>query len=117
MIKIGDVITLKNNQQTEHIYFVAGKLGDRFLLVNATSFDPLKDSSCIMRPLDHPFIRKKTIINYGDAIDTTETRIEQNINLNISRKLSSIDNKVLTRIRKGALISEAFPAKYRPYVR
>jgi len=116
MIKIADVITLKNNQGKEHIYFVIGKHGDRFLIVNATSFKPNKDSSCMLNSTDHPFIRKKTIVNYGDALTAKETIIEKNISLGISRRLPPIKGKVLERIIEGALKSDAFPGKYRVYV-
>ncbi len=117
MTKIGDTITLVTGSGVEHLYFIIGKHGDRFLLVNATSYKKGKDSSsCILDQKDHPFIQHKTIVNYGDTLDSRETTIERNISSGLSRKLAQIDKKVLSKIVKNALSSEAFPGKYRCYI-
>lgn len=116
MITIGQTITLRKDDGVEHIYFVIGQYGERFLLVNATTFKSGKVADCILDSNDHPFLRHKSIINYGDALDAKETVIDSNIKRKISRKLVPINKKTLTKIIMGALTSKAFSAKYRSYL-
>ena len=116
MIKPADTITLLTGAGIEHLYFIIGEYDNSFLLVNATTYHPDKDQSCILTPTDHIFIKHKSLINYGDAITTTEFRVEKNIRNGLSRQLAPITRSVLCRIQKGALISPALMPKYRRYM-
>jgi len=116
MINIGQTITLRTGKNVEHIYFIIGKYQDRYLLVNATTYKTNKPTDCILNTKDHPFIKHKSIINYGDARDATEATIENNIKNGLSRKLIPVSKTVLDKIKKGALRSDALLIKHRCYI-
>jgi hypothetical protein len=116
-IKLGDTLTLERNPSgTEHLYFVIGQQDDRFLLVNATSYKPNQDESCILYPGDHSFIRHKSLIRYDKALSAKEGVIDKNIRNGISRHLAPVCSKVLHKLREGAKKSPALTPKYRAYI-
>lgn len=78
-------------------------------MVNFTSHAPPCDETCVVSAGEHPFIKHKTIIKYCWATMVTpqkQAEVKQR-----ARPDAPVSAKLLERIQKGALVSEATKPK------
>lgn len=83
-------------------------------MVNFTTYEKGKDSSCILNNGEHPFIKCPTCINYRDIINPKIESIESlfDISSDLIEKKECVSKSVLEKIKKGALNSPFLPKKY-----
>jgi hypothetical protein len=87
------------------------------LLVNLTTHDPgYEDCSCILEAGEHPFVRKCTVVNYGERGEIRKARVEA-LKLGVERGAISLgvpfQGPVLQRILMGARTSRHIKRKFR----
>lgn len=111
-MQAGDTFVLIEKDIDEHLWVVISDPNlneDQIVIVNLTTHSVLKDQSCILKRGDHPFVKRKTIVNYRDAQITNKKDLDWWVK---SEKLESrrrMNSKVLQRIRAGAAQSEWIP--------
>lgn len=75
------------------------------VIVNFTTFDNRKDSSCVLDKGEHPFVNHRTSVNYYDAKTvSTKTLTQLESYGSITRK-EDLSDEVLAKILEGAAIS------------
>ena len=72
------------------------------LVVNFTSWREDKDQSCIVEPSEHPYVKKRTIVNYAKAKHLPVVRLAKLIASGQIKAHTPLSETLLTRIRKGA---------------
>jgi len=78
----------------------------QLVLVNLTSQALLKDQSCILNVGDHPFIKHETVINYAEAVISSEEAIFAGARGGvIQHDPAPVTSDALKRIQQGALAS------------
>jgi len=95
-----------------HLWIVLSKPEldpDHVLLVNFTSWRSDKDQACILEPGDHPYVKKKTCVNYADSKIVSETQIQRLIHAGKLEHHAPIDLPLLERMREGAMQSRFMP--------
>ena len=75
---------------------------DKVLIVNLTSFRDDKDQSCILLPGDHPFVTKKTCVNYGGIKVVAAADLERLLTAGHMKAHEPFGADVLERIRQSA---------------
>lgn len=84
MLGKGSTIYLAKGARTPHLHIIiSDDLDGKVLTVNVTSIENrFDDCCCILEPIEHPFLKKKSVINFADARETEllvlEDLIEQN---------------------------------------
>jgi hypothetical protein len=75
-----------------------------------------RDMSCVLKVGDHEFIKHDSVINYGDALIPETHILKEAINKGLIEVSKPVDDDVLSRIIKGATISDAFQKRYFKYL-
>lgn len=73
------------------------------VIVNLTSWYPSKDDTCVLASGDHPFIRKKTCVNYSQARVVKAKDLLKALKMPIIEHRESFKRDVLKRIQRGFL--------------
>jgi hypothetical protein len=87
------------------------------VIVNLTKNKPLADTTCILSPGDHTFIKVETVVHYADARKVPAEP------LHALTKLTSYDfhddcsEELLERIQRGLLASKSTPKGIKAYCR
>ena len=108
----GDAFYL--NVLDSHRYFVLHVQQnpiERVIVLNFTSYHPGKcDETCIVTPAEYNGLDHTSVISYrhGMLLEGDELK---NFAPNIGRKLPSVANSILKKIRDGALTSPYTPRK------
>ena len=95
-----------------HLWIVLSKPeldADHILIANLTSWRADKDQTCALQPGDHPYIRKRTCVNYADSKIVSENDIERLFQAGLLEKDAPIEMPLLDRIREGAMASRFVP--------
>ncbi len=82
---------------------------DKVLIANCTSWTSGKDSACILRRGDHPFVKRKTCINYQRSRLVSAKKLELAFDKGALAAHHDMDGSVLKRIRDGAARSRFIP--------
>ena len=63
------IIPLPGTSYDSHLWMVISDpaQGDECVIVNFTSWRADKDQACIVEPGEHPYVSKKTCVNFKDA--------------------------------------------------
>jgi hypothetical protein len=85
---------------------------ENVLIVNLTSLDDRKEKVCILSRGDHPWIRHKTCVNFGDSVVTTLAKLLEAKDAGALKTQTPMRPEVLRRIRDGVLDSERIPLDY-----
>ena len=119
MIPCGDTLLPSPNQNTDnHLWVVVtDPEGDppRVVMVNLTSFRPGVDETVILNPGDHPFVRHKTVINYGDARFTCTKLIDKAYERGLATIKQPASAELQERIKNGLLESKEPPKNIKEY--
>lgn len=103
---------------TKHLYIIIVMVADdnEAIFVNVTTKKDNNDSTCILRVNDHDFIRHDSVINYGDTVKTSISKIQKAVDLNIFIPQNPVSDELLEKILEGALSSPDLPRKYLEYI-
>jgi hypothetical protein len=98
---------------TKHLWVVLAIIADKTLAVNVTSKTLDCDMSCMLRKGDHNFILHDSIINYADAMLMKSSELEAVIKANGVTLKDPVSYRLLSKIKAGAKVSDAFPTGLR----
>lgn len=116
-MEIGDVFKLTDRKVNEHVFVVISHPQSNYhevVLVNFTSYDESrKDSSCVLGPGDHSWIRKTTCISYRDARVASESQLDSLVTTGQLVPLDPASDSLLGKILSGAERTDELPGKCR----
>ena len=106
----------KSARETEHLWIVLTypDADDHAICVNVTTRRARCDETVIIRPGDHPFIVKESVIHYEDARSIDLKLVDELLMRGSGGKFpcvrkESCTHNLLDRIRKGLLDSKLTP--------
>jgi len=101
------IIPVPSASLDSHLWMVISdpSQSDRCLLVNLTSWRADKDQACVVNPGEHPFISKKSCVNYRDAKWCPTADLDALLASNRINKHDPLSPELLKRIRNSALDS------------
>jgi CMP-2-keto-3-deoxyoctulosonic acid synthetase len=86
------------------------------VIANVTSQGQWKDQSCILNVGDHPYIKKESVINYAEAIVTSESALSKAARQRVIELDVPVSPQVLAKIQAGALASRQTESKVKAAV-
>ena len=113
MIRLGSTIL------SNHLYVVISdpaKHDGKCVIVNVTTQRAISDTTCVLQPGEHPFLKHNSVINYEDAIKTSAAAIEMSLKKGLVCSHSDMPSKVLERIIAGAKNGDSFPVRLKKYL-
>jgi hypothetical protein len=117
-LNVGDTFLLSIPPNDKHLFVViAPARSGKYLCVNLTSKRNNSDTSCVLQPGDHPFVKHESVINYKDTREVDPAVIQNQISRGNSQPYQSVSSEVLNRIQQGGLISKRLKNKYKEYLR
>lgn len=116
MIKLttGDTlrVTDPGGSYDSHLWIVLSKPEldkEHVLIVSFTSWRSDKDQACVLDKGDHPYIVKKTCVNYADSKIVSEVHINELLRSGVLEKHRPVSLVLLERIRERAMLSKFMP--------
>lgn len=79
------------------------------LIANLTSWRSDKDSACILGRGDHPFVQRKTCVNYRDSRLVPAEKLQKALDQGMLIGREPVDDQLLRRLRQGAGNSRFIP--------
>lgn len=113
-LSTGDTLRVTNPgvSYDAHLWIVLSKPEldtEHILIVNLTSWRPDKDQACILNPGDHPYIKKKTCVNYALSKIVAADHIGRLVRSHDLEKDVRLSMELLERVREGAMLSKFMP--------
>lgn len=116
-VEIGDALLLEDKSIDPHLWIVISDPAidpDQVVIVNLTSHDdPSKDTSCVLQAGDHPWVTDATCVRYKDARIVPEAQLDELIKNKRLRPQEPVSDEMLTKIFRGAELTELLPLKCR----
>lgn len=113
MLSAGDTFRAANSSIDEHLWVVisdpTANPDDDVLIVNLTSWRSDRERVCVLNPGDHPFVTRKTCVNYRESRLIRAHQLEHPLRTGALVTDNPFDAEVLQRIREGAAQSERIP--------
>ena len=87
--------------------------------VNLTDFSSSRgfDKTRVLEPGCHEFIKKRTVVNYKDALITTAAQVQTLVSTGKADFMDDFSGDILERIQMGALQSKYTPRKIQAMVK
>lgn len=104
----GDTFLLTDRDVDEHLWVVISDPtldSDQVLIVNLTSWKHYHDPACVLEVGDHPFISRRTCVNYAEARIVTLMLLQDWVARGRIRPQAKCDPELLARIRNSAMDS------------
>jgi hypothetical protein len=121
-MKLGDAFLMPvPDQDCDHLWFVISdptKHGGVFIIVNITSDEHRASGECPLGPGDHKWIKKKSFVSFGDAIEITPEKAKK-IHTLVGKTITlqrSLTPEVLSKIAKAGKSSKAIPLSFKKYL-
>ncbi len=115
MASLGDSFMLpKPGVETEHLWVLITQPDPgsfQAVMVNVTTQRPHSDTTTILLPGDHPFIRQPSVIYYADARLVDVRDLDAALERGMFRGHEPFDSGVLKRIQAGVETSDFTPNK------
>lgn len=92
----------------EHLWVIISNVkqsSNEVVIVNFTTFDNRKDSSCVLDKGEHPFVNHRTSVNYYDAKTVSMKTLTQLESYGSITRKEDLSDEVLAKILEGAAIS------------
>lgn len=90
---------------------------DKVLIVNLTSWRKDREQVCLLSPADHPFISRKTCVNYAESRIVDRAKVEKALDSGLLQSHETATKKLLKRIRDGAAVSRRIPLANAEFLR
>src|SRR5690242_17903142 len=107
-MKAGDTFFLAGGAADRHLRVIISDPGidpERVLFVSMTSYDITKEDVCLLEVGDHPFVKHRTCIAYGDAKEAPLEALIQLRDAGHLRPSEPVSPELLERIRRGISLS------------
>jgi hypothetical protein len=85
------------------------------VIVNLTKNKPRADTTCILMPSDHDFVKVETVVHYGDARLVPAEPLSQIAKLRDYDFQADCSAELLERVQLGLLASPSTPKKIKTY--
>jgi len=116
-LQCGDTFLIpKNSKATEHLWVIVTEVdavSNTAVCVNVTTRQSHSDTTCILVPGDHPFVRHESVINFSDAREMPINLVEQALQTRtkqfVCQPHDPCDAALLVRIQQGLLNSKQTP--------
>ncbi len=113
-LNTGDTLRVKEPglSYDAHLWIVLSKPeldSTHILIANLTSWRADKDQTCVLDLGDHPYIKKKTCVNYADSKIVSQENIAKLFEADLVEKDTPVEIPLLQRIREGAMQSRFTP--------
>ena len=112
MLRAGATFQATSPTIDRHLWIVVSDPAqdpNRALVVNLTSWSKDKDQSCVLERGEHPFLNRKTCVNYRESNITSLHKIQAALDAGWLRTGQNVSAKVLRSIRQGASVSTFIP--------
>jgi len=115
MLTIGDTVMLpKPGYEKEHLWALITapdpESGDT-VMVNLTTQRPHSDTTTIIRPGEHPFVDRPTVVFYADARIVDVKNLEAALRQGVVRQHAPLSAELLRRIQDDLFVSDFTPDK------
>jgi hypothetical protein len=87
------------------------------VIVNLTRQQPRSDNTVVVRPGDHPYVTKDSVIRYGDALIVDGRDLDGILKKHAAKSLDRCSSDLLKRIQDGAIASSFTPKKVSDFCR
>ena len=105
-MKAGDTILIPTPKTSydSHLWMVISdpSIDGRCVIVNFTSWRIDKEQACVLDKGDHPYIKKKTCVNFKDAKNVREEDLDSLVAAHGLKHHDPLGPDLLERIRKAA---------------
>jgi hypothetical protein len=115
-VEIGQTFLLQDKGTDSHLWVVIStpqQNPEEVVIVNLTSWDKLKDQSCVLGPEDHAWISHKTCVRYQDAKCVAESKLDELFAAGLLARHDDATDDLLRKVLLGAGTTEALPNKCR----
>ena len=89
----------------KHLFFVLNEVEDKrewsVVLAPVSSMREKGDSTCILKPGDHPFIKHKSFVEYGQCRTDSLTHLEQQVKSGNWERKDDASQRLIERIIDG----------------
>ena len=94
--------------QKEHLYVIIADLDEQIVIVNFTTKREGSDTTVLLTPDDHPFIKIDTAVSFKDALVAQKAKVIDYVSKH-SRSHSSASENLLDILVEGAFTSSFTP--------
>lgn len=112
-LRAGDTLQAADRSLESHLWVVLSDPenhpADPVLIANLTSWRRDKDDACLLHRGDHPFVRRKTCVNYRDSRGVPPEKLEEALARGLLIPRPPVEAPVLRKMREGAAISRFIP--------
>jgi hypothetical protein len=106
----------KSGKAIEHLWVIVTETDattNKAICVNLTTQRSYSDTTCILKPGDHPFVKHDSVINFLDArempIDLVEQALQRKTSQFVCERHEPCSTALLARIQKGLIDSKQTP--------
>lgn len=121
MLKAGQTLLLpKPGHDVSHLWVLilcSDPVTMETVIVNLTTQRSHSDTTLVLQPGDHPFVKHPSVVHYGDARIVDGRPIEAALMAGTFPAHSDCSPDLLHRIQEGLLTSPFTPGKVKMYVR
>jgi hypothetical protein len=103
-VKAGDTF-LVSLAADEHLWMIISEPAadpERVLVVNFSTWKPYHDQACVLNPGDHPFLTRRTCVNYPEARVASDAILEKLLAAKQIFPRQPLPAALLQQIREGA---------------
>ncbi len=115
MLAVGDTVLLpKPGQDKCHLWVLvtAGNPATgEVIIVNLTTERPHSDKTVVIKPGEHRFVGRPTVVFYADARLVPLAALEAAVNQGIARQHDPLEPALLQRVQDGLLNSPLTPGR------
>ncbi len=115
MAGLGDSFVLpKPGRETEHLWVLITQPNPQTheaIMVNVTSLRPHSDTTTVLNPGDHPFVRKPSVIFYADALLVDTRHLDAAVQRGAYHTHAAFQPAAIARIHAGLTTSTFTPKK------
>jgi hypothetical protein len=100
----------------DHLWFIINKPEDHCgvaLIVNLTTLRPGAETTCVLSPGEHPFIKHNSYIRYSGAREASVSELQNAVKRGLLKPHQAASPALLEKIRAGARASPRLPQKLR----
>ena len=116
MLSCGDTFLIpKSKNEVEHLWVVVTEPGEdgRAVCVNISTRQEYSDSTVVLKPGEHPYIKHDSIVYYTDAqvldLNSVEAALNAKTRSFVCQDHESCSEALLKRIQKGLIDSPHTP--------
>ena len=114
-MKAGETFFLAGGAADRHLRVIISDPeadSTRVLFVSITSYDVTKEDVCLLAVGEHPFVKHKSCIAYGSAMEAPLAKLLELLSAGQLRVREPVAKSLLDRIRRGVSLSRDIKQKY-----